>query len=605
MLTEYLKRLEYDNVLVITGKTYFGKSCLCHDILEEVENDSEFDIYILKYPDEWKQVEVTQDLRPLVFVDNFGRQPNQQDLELDWDIKEMMDYSKTGKIKLLLAIELDVLERMKCQLHEYVCFSSRAVVDVSSDQWNLSYDEKRTLFDKFYESQFYKGPKINEDEIKEMLNCEPVLGFLVTCHDFFNCLQNLQSGLEFFKSSEVDFCVKVKDLMENSLPSFALLVTLLFSYSASLREDCTLEYEQVCHLLDIDMTEQSDLPSQFQKLLRMGLIRYCDKFYMFRCKYAEREALLLFANNYEEIMLKSCHTSFINRYVRPSTYVKKHSEICVCLDSNQDSFLVSKIINNIKALSVQQGDLLHCCLNNPALEDADFFRALFSKMQKILSGEEMLDKCRDILYWACCYGKYEMAKILLNYLISSANMTPYVFNKALEQLRYCDISGEKLLYLFGTSACGHFASSDTILKFIEHSSDIGFTPDCFRLFLSKVTVTYDIICDLLSRSVHVSDTNEDKSFGMVRIILDLHQSFKLTSNENIDFILKCIDLGVHTNENMLQVLKTTFSHCRGVTDFLNVFERYIETDIGYTLCISLLRTWWELNPGNNNIHNIL
>ena len=602
LLEECLKRLEYDNVLVITGKSGFGKSCLCQDILKELHFD--FDVYILKYPDEWKQVDITQDIQPLIFIDNFGRNSNQQDIELEWNIEEMIEYSKKGKIELLLAVELDVLERMKYQLRDYICFSNQKVVNISSDQWKLSYEEKHRLFDIFYKSQSYKGPKINEDELKFMLNCEPVLGFLVTCHDFFNCSHNELKVIEFFKSSEVDFAERVKDLSESSPNLFALLVTLLFSNSPSLQRDCIPEYKEVCCKLNIDIDEQSDLQSKFQKLLSMGLVTSCNDVYTFRCKYVEAEVLLLFANNYEDVILNKCDTSFINRYIRPSTYVKKHGEVCVCLDSKHDSFLSKNIINNIASLSVQQGDSLKDCLNNPALEDSEFFQGILKEIQRILTDADMLGKCRDVLYWTCFYGKYEMTKILLNYLISSDQMTANVFNKALEHLRDCDFSCEKLLLLFATSPYGHFASPENILKLIEHSSDIGFTPDCFRLFLSKVTVSYDVICDLLSTSVDVSHRNEDKTFEMVRIILDLHQSFKLSSNEKIDFILKCIDLGVHTNENMLEVLKTTFSHCRGVTDFLKVFERYIETDNTNALCISLLRTWWELHPGNNYIHNI-
>ena len=602
LLTECLKRLEYDNVLVITGKSGFGKSCLCQDILKELHFD--FDVYILKYPDEWKQVDITQDIQPLIFIDNFGRNSNQQDIELEWNIEEMMEYSKKGKIELLLAVELDVLERMKYQLRDYICFSNQKVVNISSDQWKLSYEEKHRLFDIFYKSQSYKGPKINEDELKYMLNCEPVLGFLVTCHDFFNCSHNELKVIEFFKSSEVDFAERVKDLSENSPKLFALLVTLLFSNSPSLQRDCIPEYKEVCCKLNIAIDEQSDLQSKFQELLSMGLVTPCNDLYTFRCKYVEAEVLLLFANNYEDVILNKCDTSFINRYIRPSTYVKKHGEVCVCLDSKHDSFLSKNIINNIASLSVQQGDSLKDCLNNPALEDSEFFQGILKEIQRILTDADMLGKCRDMLYWTCFYGKYEMTKVLLNYLISSDQMTANVFNKALEHLCDCDFSCEKLLLLFATSPYGHFASPDNILKLIEHSFDIGFTPDCFRLFLSKVTVSYDVICNLISTSVDVSHRNEDKNVGIARIILDHHQSFKLTINEKIDFILKCIDLGVHTNENMLQVVKTTFSHCRGVNNFLNVFERYIETDITHTLCISLLRTWWELNPGNNNIHRI-
>ena len=199
LITECLQIIQKDNILYVTGKSGFGKSCLCVDVLQKLYfEDDEYEMYILKHPDEWndewnEEWKECVDKTPVVFIDDFGRDLDPNECLSEWDLKTKLSLD----IKLVIAIDIDVLSLLQGHLNSYNCFATSNILDISSDQWKLSVYEKRKVFDTYFTSPCYKGPSFTATEKEKIVQSDPINGFLKTCHDFFTGELYLSNGSSF------------------------------------------------------------------------------------------------------------------------------------------------------------------------------------------------------------------------------------------------------------------------------------------------------------------------------------------------------------------------------------------------------------------------
>ena len=598
LLSECKDIIETNNVLVVSGKTGYGKTTLCMDVLEELECN-EYKVYILKYPYELsgveKVVDESVDETPIVFIDDLEIDKHFDEGGETWDIKKMIDLSDNGSIKLLISISQNALRNI---LDDDCLFNHSMILDISSDQWSLTYEEKYEIFHMYYECPSYKGQTLTEDVIDQMLNCNPVFGFFKTCYDFFECSDNLNDGLTFFKSSEIDFIEKVDNLFSHSLKSYAFLVTLLQKQGVEIGSDFDIGFHRNLDALNIP-SDNIDLDIIIVHLMENGFIkRYSSSLYKFSCIFAEDSVLQSFARNYTMLLFENCDFNFIYKYVRPSSYVRKRNEICVCIDSKFDTRLASTILKKIDLGSLQVSDENHHCLNHPAFKSDNFSKIFMHEMQQTLSRDDLSKYSTEILNWSCCYGRRNLASTIMNIMVESENMTKEIMNNALKSVSYCDYKCPEILYLFLNSQLSSLVESETIVQLISTASKIGFSPKCLRSFLADLNLSGKIVGDLISMSI------AKKEIGHTKVLLHESLVSKLSKQDRVELLLRCVD--IHIDQHLTKHLRESIlSVDCPWTDFCKVFDKYVASYSDIQTCITLLKTWLKHRSGTDYIPFIL
>ena len=319
-----------------------------------------------------------------------------------------------------------------------------------------------------------------------------------------------------------------------------------------------------------------------RELEDIGLVTSKSRSYRFSSNIVEQTVLTLFSRNRQEVLFEICDMLFITRYVRPSTYVKRKGEVCICLEPMHDLLLVSTIVKNIDIPSVKSGDKDHICLSHPSLDNSEFFGMVLSKIPEIVPSEKVLEYCTEILFWACCYGKRQMVHELEKYMCQLGIMNGEIINKALKHVSYCDNACEKILNTLINSQFGTLVESDTIVQLLRKSATIGFNPQAFQTILSKKT--NKSIDDLYT---YLSEAEVIHNGSFVCVVLNQCLEYKPTEKQLMKIVLGCISTGIHPNKSFLDTAMSRFS----LETFKSIFDECIRLSTNSEFCLYLLRTW--------------
>ena len=500
----------------MTGKSGFGKSCLCINVLQKLyDEDDDYEMYILKQPDEWdnewnEEWKECIDKTPVVFIDDFGSELDPNECVQAWDLK----LKRTLDIKLVIAVDIDVLLLLQNNLNSYADLSNSNILNISSGQWKLSMDEKKEIFNLYCTSQFYTGPSFSKADIDEIVQSNPINGFLKTCTDFFKGKKYLTIGSCFFKSSEMNIPTKVEKIMLDSPSLFALLVLFLCKHTVAIDVDFSQDYAHICMCLGIEASSNDNIQLMIKELDEMDFVAHRGSCYQLSCNIVEDAVLYLLSRNHQAVLFEICDMSFITKYVRHSSYIKREGEVCICLEPGLDSLLVNTILKNIDLASVKSGDRDHVCLSHPSLADNTFFDMILSKMQEIWPFELFSEFVIEMLYWACCYGKRQMVLKLEKLMNKLEIITSEIINKALKHVSYCDSSCEKILNILVNSQVGTFVEPETIFQLLQNAETIGFKSQALQILLSKKTNK-----DVADLCRFTSEAKRIKNDSLIRTVL--------------------------------------------------------------------------------------
>ncbi|XP_071114819.1 uncharacterized protein [Haliotis cracherodii] len=213
-------------IVIIKGKQGDGKTFLAeHLVLHYLSLG--YEVATVNSPKEWRQ-RWNPTIRQIIFIDDvFGKTQAFPSLALEqWAIlgQEMTECIRQGYTKVISTVR-DYIHK-DCQGIVRGVEIFRNIVDISSDEWKLTFDEKFGML-AFYLKHF--DVNIDKSQMKEIAQNDYIQGFPLRCRIFFSDQQLKKQGLGFFLGHLADVLVdELNYLKQTDKIKYFALVMLLF-----------------------------------------------------------------------------------------------------------------------------------------------------------------------------------------------------------------------------------------------------------------------------------------------------------------------------------------------------------------------------------------
>ncbi|XP_046544239.1 uncharacterized protein LOC124254447 [Haliotis rubra] len=213
-------------IVIITGKQGDGKTFLAeHLVLHYLSLG--YEVATVNSPKEWRQ-RWNPNIKQIIFIDDvFGKTQAFPSLALEqWALlgQEMTECIGQGHTKVISTVR-DYIHK-DCQGIVRGVEIFRNIVNISSDEWKLTFDEKFRMLELHLK---HFDVSINKNKMKEIAQNDYIQGFPLRCRIFFSDQQLKKQGVSFFLGHLADVLVdELNYLKQTDKIKYFALVMLLF-----------------------------------------------------------------------------------------------------------------------------------------------------------------------------------------------------------------------------------------------------------------------------------------------------------------------------------------------------------------------------------------
>ncbi|VDI58703.1 Hypothetical predicted protein [Mytilus galloprovincialis] len=235
------------DVFVIIGNEGSGKSRIGLEILRQFgKTDEDFDLLKITNIQQVKDI-ITNERKTAVLIDDgFSSKQSSNDILNNIHALDLLNARKCkGNVKIIFTVDSSKMNSFECLLVSHRLFQNNCKIDLNSQRFCMSDDEKAKLLLKFCKKH---GIKItwnschdNEDfsldgrTVYEIAKTDPFIGYPKLCFMFTSSKSFLQLGINFFTHPNQSLMTEINSLRDSTdinpelNISYALLVYTLLN----------------------------------------------------------------------------------------------------------------------------------------------------------------------------------------------------------------------------------------------------------------------------------------------------------------------------------------------------------------------------------------
>ncbi|CAC5425355.1 unnamed protein product [Mytilus coruscus] len=370
-VTDGLLLLKQNGVLLITGHAGTGKSRIGRHVLQMycTENKSHESIK-LNTLEEWDRMVSREDNVVVLLDDIFGETNCIYNREKDAPILDMVHaYVCKGNIKVVITIR-DTVKRQCQQLFDNHRLFKFDFIDLSSDKYELSQKEKKTILKKymktFRQSDYIKStgfvdhhhdPILKTDEVSKITGENPVKGFPLVVYQFVHNDKYFKLGSQFFDrptDAILDEMIEIREKGEDDRKVMIQYAVMVFT---AINENCINpdDYSSVTEvpkIIDAIYGESIKLKKchisdAVKKLKGSYLVNIPNqKSYRLHHPILQESVILSFAKIDDENINKIIPLiswSFCLKMIKPESYKEKEGEVVLAIPANSYKLLANRL----------------------------------------------------------------------------------------------------------------------------------------------------------------------------------------------------------------------------------------------------------------------
>ncbi|XP_071178432.1 uncharacterized protein [Mytilus edulis] len=590
-VTESLSLLQKNGVLLITGCAGTGKSRIARHVLYMYyTGDTSYRCIKLNTLDEWENMVSREDNVVVLLDDIFGETNCVYNREKDIPILDKVHaYVWKGNIKVIITIR-DTVKR-RCQevfdshrLFQFGC------IDLSSKKYNLSWEEKFTVLDKYMNivrQSHFVGKEgfvnsnnvtiLKKDTILKITNGSPVKGFPLAVYQFVNNAKYFKLGSNFFDRPTDAMLEELNEIRRKGNDNrkykmqYTVMVYTAINENFIDPQDGSIvrEVKELVEAIygESLKTNKCHISDAVDDLKGSYLVNTpYEKSYRFHHQTLLESVILSFAQIDDEHIkdiVPLLNWSFIQKMVKPDTYKEREGEVVLKIPFTSYEILAFKLVDIYKAafsdqIDISQDTVLDGIINTEIFQQE--FDLIFRYLLKAVEEED---------------NKYEDNKYLYECISSEISTIESVEHMKSTPVFLCNL----LMSVAKTE--GQFEKYYSILQMLNQifkkSNDfrtIDYIKGTFVTSLYDICSTKDVRC--VKATLNVLKENKIPVFLDQAISLKVinYQSHFLCSNyTNCAFLTFCIWKSYEVlNVPVLEYLLALYNETRFD---LNLFFKFI------------------------------
>ena len=334
--------LEKNNKLVIHGPPQSGKTSVCIEVVKRLsQKRGDWKIAINIGPNIVEDVANHGNF--IIFLDEFVGLPSADINTLAKWKKEFPKLSfciEKKNIYLILCLSANTFRELKHESHLFKLCSDDVAIDISSEKWRLSTEEKYLIASACYKrfvsniNDASSSKTLSDSDFNMIAESNPFNGFLKSCHMFFTNIDIFKRGISYFLSVTSELQKTITKIHANDKLQYLILINLLTKSSCAPEETPLLleRLETLRKALSFEIhISHSKTDEAIVRLKEASLITTKSTTQLELSHEQVRQASFIsFSTYFPAVALDVCDSRIIRKYGRPNynctdTYVE-----CVC-----------------------------------------------------------------------------------------------------------------------------------------------------------------------------------------------------------------------------------------------------------------------------------